>query len=406
MKLHAPLGNFRANKILVTAQFGGVHIEQPAFDESFTKNKQFVTISPLKKLPVLETAEGTISETNAITRFVARVGSSDLYNGSPAELAQVDNWLDVISTDLEVPLTQWVLTVLGQIPHVPATVAAASADVKKILFILEQRLKQHPYIAGDRLTLADVSAANTLVLGFKLIFDEKYRKPLGHLTKWFSALAATEQFTSVWGPIKLAKVALPLPAAKVEVKHEEVKKPAEEVKTAPAPVVEEEQKKKGPNPLDLLPPTTFIMDEWKKLYANTKDKASTLPWFWERYDPEGFSIWVFKYNKLEGECQVLYRTNNLLNGFLQRMEEFRKYSFGYLGIYGVEPELDIAGCFMWRGTEIAEEMKEHPQIESFTILKIDTSNEAHRALVNDYWGKTEEEDIVEGKPVLDGKYWK
>mmetsp|Transcript_807 Transcript_807/g.1738 ORF Transcript_807/g.1738 Transcript_807/m.1738 type:complete len:128 (-) Transcript_807:437-820(-) len=85
MKLHAPLGNFRANKILVTAQFGGVHIEQPAFDESFTKNKQFVTISPLKKLPVLETAEGTISETNAITRFVARVGSSDLYNGSPAE---------------------------------------------------------------------------------------------------------------------------------------------------------------------------------------------------------------------------------------------------------------------------------------------------------------------------------
>lgn len=310
------------------------------------------------------------------------------------------------------PLNQWVLTVLGQTAHVPSTVAHASAEVKKILFILEQRLKLHPYIVGDRLTLADVAAASTLVLGFKLIFDEKYRKPLGNLTKWFSAIAASEQFTAVWGPIKLAKVAVPLPEVKVAEapKAEESKnKPAEESKkpaVASDAADDEQPKKKGPNPLDLLPASNFVLDEWKKLYANSKDKASTLPWFWEHFDPEGYSIWIFKYNKLPGDCQVLYRTNNLLNGFLQRMEEFRKYSFGYLGIYGAEPELDISGLFLWRGTDIAEEMKEHPQIESFTITKLDVSNEAHKALINDYWGKTEENDLVEGKPVLDGKYWK
>jgi elongation factor 1-gamma len=425
-KLHAPLGNFRANKILVTAQYGGVAIEQPAFDESFVKNKQFLSISPLKKLPVLETAEGWLSETNSIARFIARIGSSSLYSGSPSDLAEVDDWLDLIQSELEVPLTQWVYSGLGHIPSDPAVVAQAAADCKRFLVALEQRLKQHPYIIGDRLTLADISAANVLVLGFKLLFDDQFLRPLGNLTRWFKALTASDQFVAVWGPIKFAKVALPMPEpkAKKPAKKEEAKKPApakkEEAKK-PAPAKQEEAKKsdeetkqvpveevqvKKANPLDALPKSSFVLDEWKKLYANTSDKASTLPWFWEHYDPAGYSIWVFKYNKIPGECEVLYRTNNLLNGFLQRMEEFRKYSFGYLGIYGAEPVLDILGCFMWRGTEIAEEMKEHPQIEGFTVTKVDTSDPAQRSLVNDYWGKTEENDLVEGRPVLDGKYWK
>mmetsp|Transcript_21842 Transcript_21842/g.39819 ORF Transcript_21842/g.39819 Transcript_21842/m.39819 type:complete len:430 (+) Transcript_21842:534-1823(+) len=429
MKLHAPLGNFRANKILVTAQYGGVHIEYPAFDESFTKNKQFISISPLKKLPVLETPEGHLSETNSIIRFVARIGSSSLYQGTNAELAEIDYWLDLIQTELEVPLNQWVYTVLGHIQTDAGIVAAAQADVKKFLAALEQHFKVHQWLVGGRLTLADISAANSLVLGYKLVFDGAFLAAYPSFTQWFTALVASEQFVQVWGPIKQAKAVLPLPEVKAKKapakpeeakkkgeeskkKTEEEKKPAEkkqpakkEEQKAPAPALDAPEKK-GPNPLDLLPPSAFILDEWKKLYANSKDKASTLPWFWEHYDPEGYSIWVFKYNKLPGECTVVYRTNNLLNGFLQRMEEFRKYSFGYLGIYGAEPELDIAGCFMWRGKDVAEEMKEHPQIEGFTVTKVDTSTEEGRQLVNDYWGKTEENDIVEGKPVLDGKYWK
>jgi hypothetical protein len=35
------------------------------------------------------------------------------------------------------------------------------------------------------------------------------------------------------------------------------------------------------------------------------------------------------------------------------MESFRKWSFGYLGIYGDEPDLEIMGMFMWRGQDIA-----------------------------------------------------
>jgi elongation factor 1-gamma len=38
--------------------------------------------------------------------------------------------------------------------------------------------------------------------------------------------------------------------------------------------------------------------------------------FWEMYDPEGFSLWMVKYDKYEGEGEVLHMTNNLLGGFI------------------------------------------------------------------------------------------
>jgi hypothetical protein len=31
------------------------------------------------------------------------------------------------------------------------------------------------------------------------------------------------------------------------------------------------------------------------------------------------------------------------------LDDFRKYAFGVLGVYGDEPCLDIKGVMMWRG---------------------------------------------------------
>lgn len=56
---------------------------------------------------------------------------------------------------------------------------------------------------------------------------------------------------------------------------EEPKKEAKKEAPKPEPkaeAVEEEEapKPKAKNPLDLLPPSKMILDEWKRLYSNTK----------------------------------------------------------------------------------------------------------------------------------------
>lgn len=56
--------------------------------------------------------------------------------------------------------------------------------------------------------------------------------------------------------------------------------------------------------------------------------------------------------------------------------------------------------WLWRGTEIPEEWKEHPSYDYFTFTKLDAKDPASQELAETYWLNTKEGDIVEGKPVF------
>jgi elongation factor 1-gamma len=86
-------------------------------------------------------------------------------------------------------------------------------------------------------------------------------------------------FKKVMGEVKQAEAVPPVISqkkaapAKEQAKPKEAK-PKEVKKEAPPPKVaeteEEAPKPKPKNPLDLLPPSKMILDEWKRLYSNTK----------------------------------------------------------------------------------------------------------------------------------------
>jgi len=78
-------------------------------------------------------------------------------------------------------------------------------------------------------------------------------------------------------------------------------------------------------------------------------------------------------------------TNNLANGFLQRLEHFRKYMFGTWGVYGDEPNLDIKGLFLWRGVEKPFEITDHPSYDYHKFTKLEFSDPKTRELVTEYW---------------------
>ena len=93
----------------------------------------------------------------------------------------------------------------------------------------------------------------------------------------------------------------------------------------------------------MLPPSKFNFYDFKTLFVNAKDKHEAMKFFWENFDPTGYSIWFIKYIKAQGEGVKLINTNNLLGGFLTRLEDFRRYSFAVHGVYGEEPNLDVKG---------------------------------------------------------------
>jgi elongation factor 1-gamma len=128
--------------------------------------------------------------------------------------------------------------------------------------------------------------------------------------------------------------------------------------------------------------------------------------FWNKFDPNGYSFWWMQYQKLPSEGKVLFKTNNSSSFFLQKVDSFRKYAFAAHGVYGVEGEYEIRGVWMWRGTEIPEEMQSHDSFPFMTIKKLDPSNEADRKLVEDYWLNINEGAIVDGLPVAEVVHFK
>jgi len=67
------------------------------------------------------------------------------------------------------------------------------------------------------------------------------------------------------------KKAAPAKEQKPKEAKKEAPKEAPKPKAAEKPAEEEEAPKPKPkNPLDLLPPSKMILDDWKRLYSNTK----------------------------------------------------------------------------------------------------------------------------------------
>lgn len=113
--------------------------------------------------------------------------------------------------------------------------------------------------------------------------------------------------------------------------------------------------------MDVLPPTSFDLYNFKTFFVNEPDRRGNgMKFFFENYDRAGYSIYFLHYEKYEGEGQVQYQFSNLLNGFLQRIDHFRKHCFAAHLMLGDEPNLEIQGVWLFRGKGIPQEMKDHP----------------------------------------------
>jgi len=161
------------------------------------------------------------------------------------------------------------------------------------------------------------------------------------------------------------------------------------------------RKRKKKSKLDLLPPSKFVLDEWKRVYSNEDTLTKAIPWFWENFDPTGYSLWAGYYQNLPE--QPLFKSCNLLGGYIQRLDPLRKYGFGSLCVFGNEPRNEIGCCWLLRGSEIPEEMTAAEDTEFYKWTKLDHTNSADKQLINDYWAWS---SIIDGRTFNQGKIFK
>ena len=98
------------------------------------------------------------------------------------------------------------------------------------------------------------------------------------------------------------------PKAEAAPKAAAAKKPAKEEEEDEEP---QQEAPKAKHPLEALPKPTLILDDWKRKYSNEETREVALPWFWEQYKPEDYSLWRVDY-KYNDELTMTFMSNNLI----------------------------------------------------------------------------------------------
>lgn len=304
----------------------------------------------------------------------------------------------------------------GAEPYNKKVVTDAINATMKAVSVAEDHLLVHTFLVGERITLADLFCAGFVAHGFKTFFDKKWRAENPNIVRWYETVFHQPIYAAVVGD-KLNYIDEAIknqPPAKP--KGEEKPKAQKQEKAAPKPKAkeaadddeqEEEEDKPAPkpkHPLEALPKPTLPLDEWKRKYSNEETREVALPWFWENFNPEEYSLWQVDY-KYNDELTMTFMTSNLIGGFFTRLEASRKYIFGCASVYGVTNDSIIKGAFVIRGQDAQPAFDVAPDYESYSFTKLDPKKD--REFVDDMWS-WDKPIVVEGKTYewADGKVFK
>lgn len=191
---------------------------------------------------------------------------------------------------------------------------------------------------------------------FQYVLDDKARKTYENVTRWFKTIINQPQSIAVLGQFKLADAVLEFDPKKFA--QDKPKKAAAEKKEAKAKKTEEADdvdmeiaQPPSKDPWETLPKGKFDFDDFKRFYSN-QDVDKSIPYFWDKFDPETHSIWYCEY-KYNDELTKIFMSCNLIGGMYQRIEKMRKAAFASMCLFGGDNDSTISGVWVWRGHDLA-----------------------------------------------------
>ncbi|KAF6993784.1 hypothetical protein CFC21_010627 [Triticum aestivum] len=186
---------FVARSLLCLEEAGVEYELVPMSREAGDHRKpDFLGRNPFGQVPVLEDGDLTLFESRAIARHVLRKHKPELLgSGSPESAAMVDVWLEVEAHQhhpaaAAIFVHCIVAPLLGGAPD-QAVVNENVAKLRKVLEVYEARLSASRYLAGNDISLADLSHFPIM----RYFMQTEYAslvEELPHVNAWWEGLKA------------------------------------------------------------------------------------------------------------------------------------------------------------------------------------------------------------------------
>jgi glutathione S-transferase len=196
MKLHESAAAPNPRRVRIFLAEKGITVPIVPVDIAKAENRQppFLAMNPLGGVPVLELDDGRfLAESVAICRYFEETHPEPPLMGvDAADRAWVEMW----QRRMELELMRYVTGCFqnthkffaGRIPQVPAYGEVCRDTARKRLAWLNDELESRPYVAGDRYTIADITAL--CAIDFGRVTDIRIAPDQKHLARWHDSVSS------------------------------------------------------------------------------------------------------------------------------------------------------------------------------------------------------------------------
>ena len=184
-------------RVRVVAVEKGIDLEYVTIDMTKRQHKtpEFLRKNPSGKIPVLELADGTcIGESIAICRYLEAIEPTpNLFGEDALEIAQIEMAHRQVELELMSQIgTSWVngpiVAKAGLVEPIEAAKKRSDGLTKAFYRRMDKELSERDYIAGNRYSIADITAAIAIDFAGALV-SLKPDVELSNLWAWHARVA-------------------------------------------------------------------------------------------------------------------------------------------------------------------------------------------------------------------------
>jgi glutathione S-transferase len=196
MKLynHSLAPNPRRVRIFAAEKGINLSLEEVDILAGQSRTPEFLAKNSSGGVPVLELEDGShLSESVAICRYLEALHPEpNLLGRDLREQADIERWNRRMELELFAAIGRTVQNTSpifqGRFKQFPEYGEAQRAVVYQRLERMDRELNGHQFVAGDRFTIADITALVAIDIGGRLA-DIKIAPELPHLTRWHDAVS-------------------------------------------------------------------------------------------------------------------------------------------------------------------------------------------------------------------------
>lgn len=196
LKIWGRATSSNVQKVLWTCAELNIPFERVDIGGPFGGNRdpEYLRLNPNGLVPTVKDGDVVMWESNTICRYLATTHQGDrLYPSDPAQRTHVERWMD---WQLAVPGGPMGALLYGLIRSTPETrdqtaIEAARHRAASAWTIVDDAVKDRPFLAGDHLTLAEIVMGTLIYRWFSFAIE---RPDLPHLKAWFERMRERPSF--------------------------------------------------------------------------------------------------------------------------------------------------------------------------------------------------------------------